>query len=232
MLSNIVQTQNYGASSTPPYRSVIALDQTVALHGAPPLTSISIANLQAAPGTASLAGGWIGDHLVSMAAGGPYPTIMATVGGGVTAGNAAALPLVGGALSGGISFGAADAASATDLTRHIELYDGGYAGFNIFSSSLNYISGGAHTFYANGSNIGYINSTGLNSMSIGQQTPTIGTFSAVQVQSTSGPTWSSGPGVPVATLPVGSLYSRTGGGVGSTLYVSRGAGVWNAVAGV
>jgi predicted MPP superfamily phosphohydrolase len=31
---------------------------------------------------------------------------------------------------------------------------------------------------------------------------------------------------------VGSLYSRVGGAVGATLYVSRGAGVWAAVAGV
>lgn len=47
-----------------------------------------------------------------------------------------------------------------------------------------------------------------------------------------GPSWTSGSAVPSATQPKGSLYSRTGGAVGSTLYVSQGAGVWNAVAGV
>lgn len=47
-----------------------------------------------------------------------------------------------------------------------------------------------------------------------------------------GPTWTSGAGVPASTQPKGSLYSRTGGGVGSTLYVTQGGGVWNAVAGV
>jgi hypothetical protein len=51
-----------------------------------------------------------------------------------------------------------------------------------------------------------------------------------------GPTWTSGPFVPVAAAPVaGSLYTRTagfGGGVGATLYVSQGGGVWNPVAGV
>lgn len=45
-----------------------------------------------------------------------------------------------------------------------------------------------------------------------------------------GPTWTSGAGVPGATEPKGSIYSRTGGGVGTTLYVSQGGGTWNAVA--
>lgn len=47
-----------------------------------------------------------------------------------------------------------------------------------------------------------------------------------------GPTWTSGTVAPTATAPVGSLYSRLGGAVGATLYVSRGAGAWLAVAGV
>jgi hypothetical protein len=42
----------------------------------------------------------------------------------------------------------------------------------------------------------------------------------------------SGTGAPTSTQAVGSLYSRTDGTVGATLYVSRGGGVWNAVAGV
>lgn len=46
------------------------------------------------------------------------------------------------------------------------------------------------------------------------------------------PNWTHGTGGPTATQPLGSLYSRDDGGVGSTLYLSRGAGVWNAVAGV
>jgi hypothetical protein len=48
----------------------------------------------------------------------------------------------------------------------------------------------------------------------------------------SGPTITSGSGVPGSTQPKGSLYTRTGGAVGSTLYVSQGGGTWNAVAGV
>ena len=50
--------------------------------------------------------------------------------------------------------------------------------------------------------------------------------------SASGPTMTTGAGVPAATRPRGSIYLRTGGGVGSTLYVSQGGGTWNAVAGV
>ena len=48
----------------------------------------------------------------------------------------------------------------------------------------------------------------------------------------SGPYWKSGSGAPTYAAPKGSMYSRTDGGVGSTLYVSQGAGSWNAVSGV
>jgi hypothetical protein len=54
----------------------------------------------------------------------------------------------------------------------------------------------------------------------------------VRVSSVAGASWEGGPGVPTATRNVGSLWSRTDGGVGTTLYVSRGGGTWNAVAGV
>lgn len=47
-----------------------------------------------------------------------------------------------------------------------------------------------------------------------------------------GPTITTGAGVPGTTEPKGSMYLRTGGGVGTTLYVSQGAGTWNAVAAV
>lgn len=49
---------------------------------------------------------------------------------------------------------------------------------------------------------------------------------------TGGPTWTEGAAAPSSTQPVGSLYSRAGGAIGSTLYVSRGGGTWAAVAGV
>jgi hypothetical protein len=46
----------------------------------------------------------------------------------------------------------------------------------------------------------------------------------------SGLDWTSGAAAPTATKPIGSLYSREGGALGATLYVSRGAGAWAAVA--
>lgn len=62
--------------------------------------------------------------------------------------------------------------------------------------------------------------------------PAAGVFPMVRTNGAGGPTWSGGPGAPSSTQPVGSMYSRTDGGAGSTLYVSRGAGTWVAVAGV
>lgn len=47
-----------------------------------------------------------------------------------------------------------------------------------------------------------------------------------------GPQILTGAGVPSATVPQGSVYLRTAGSVGATLYVTQGGGVWNAVAGV
>ena len=55
---------------------------------------------------------------------------------------------------------------------------------------------------------------------------------ASYIISAAGPTITSGSGVPGSTQPKGSLYTRTAGGVGSTLYVSQGGGTWNPVAGV
>lgn len=52
------------------------------------------------------------------------------------------------------------------------------------------------------------------------------------VGTAAGPTIARGAGAPVAVEPQGSLWLRTDGGVGTTLYVSQGAGTWNPVAGV
>ncbi len=61
---------------------------------------------------------------------------------------------------------------------------------------------------------------------------TIATFTTYHSGTTAGPSWTSGTAAPAATAPVGSLYSRVGGAVGATLYVSRGGGTWLPVAGV
>jgi hypothetical protein len=58
------------------------------------------------------------------------------------------------------------------------------------------------------------------------------TATVLGVGGATGPTWTTGTAAPSSTQPVGSLYSRVGGAVGATLYVSRGGGTWNVVAGV
>jgi hypothetical protein len=67
---------------------------------------------------------------------------------------------------------------------------------------------------------------------IGGTTPGAVTGTSVRTLSTTGPTWTAGTGAPASTQPLGSMWSRTDGSVGTTLYVSRGGGTWNAVAGV
>lgn len=55
---------------------------------------------------------------------------------------------------------------------------------------------------------------------------------ALTLLNTSGPTLTTGSAAPSSTQPKGSIYLRSNGGVGSTLYVSQGGGIWNAVAAV
>jgi hypothetical protein len=55
---------------------------------------------------------------------------------------------------------------------------------------------------------------------------------SVGVGGAAGPYWSSGIGSPAYIAPRGSMFSRTDGAVGSTLYVSQGGGTWHTVAGV
>jgi hypothetical protein len=64
------------------------------------------------------------------------------------------------------------------------------------------------------------------------QTAGGGAFPMVTTGGDGGPTWTAGAGVPTATAPVGSIYSRSGGALGNTFYVSRGGGVWHPVAAV
>lgn len=71
---------------------------------------------------------------------------------------------------------------------------------------------------------GFLRSTGF--LVDGSGNTTANSF----IVGTGGPTWTKGTGVPATTTPRGSLFSRTDGAVGSTLYVSQGGGTWNAVA--
>ena len=63
-------------------------------------------------------------------------------------------------------------------------------------------------------------------------TDTTATVSVPLVINASGPTLRSGTGAATGTQPKGSLWMRTDGAAGSTLYVSQGAGTWLPVAGV
>jgi hypothetical protein len=107
------------------------------------------------------------------------------------------------------------AGTPTDLVNNgIDFYAGQY-GINIQGFTMNLVVGGVA--------IGVLNSS-LNGM-----------FSAgmLGINGVTGPTWTSGPAAPASVQPVGSLYSRTGAwAAGTTLYVSKGGGVWTAVSGV
>ena len=133
--------------------------------------------------------------------------------------------------NGGISLGAQTVAVYNDFSKHIALYTGA-DGFSVLNNGLAHVSSNSHVFYAANANIGFMDSTGLNNMAVGVGYPQSGTFTQVMVGSTSGPTWTTGSAAPSSVQPVGSLYSRVGGAVGATLYVSRGAGTWAAVASV
>ena len=55
---------------------------------------------------------------------------------------------------------------------------------------------------------------------------------ALNVTTAAGPNVRSGTGAGTGNQPKGSLWLRTDGAVGTTLYVSQGGGTWNPVAAV
>jgi hypothetical protein len=213
-ISNFNVTTNYGAGhASPQYSELFSTD--VSQEPDVVRRPLAFSGVTAAPGAGPVRSGYSGDTVVSWNPGGPRPSLLSSV-------RISALA--------GLDFGAVIPASATDLS-HALSFDSSN-GINYLSPAVNYNAYGAHVFYVAGASVGYINAAGLNSIPIGQQTPAAGTFSVVQVQSTTGPTWTSGSAAPASTQPVGSIYSRLGGAVGATFYVSRGGGTWAAVAGV
>lgn len=131
---------------------------------------------------------------------------------------------------GGVDFGAEAVTDPLDLSRHIMLYEFGF-GFSVTSGSINYV-GGSHLFHVNGTRVGIFGTTGLDACQIGHDVPAAGTFMTLKTGGVTGATWTSGPSVPVAIEPIGSLYSRTTGAVGSHVYVSQGGGSWFPIPGV
>ena len=71
--------------------------------------------------------------------------------------------------------------------------------------------------------------TAVNSLSL---SGVAATFAVPITLNAAGPTIRAGAGAATGTQPKGSLWMRTDGAAGSTLYVSQGAGTWAAVAGV
>jgi hypothetical protein len=123
----------------------------------------------------------------------------------------------------GLSFGSTFAASSTDFSKHINLY-GGTFGINVDSNANLCIGAqaGFSTIFMVGT--GPVATIGINGIT---------SQAAMQIGGASGPTWTTGSGVPSSTQPVGSLYSRVSTwAAGATLYVSKGAGAWTAVASV
>jgi hypothetical protein len=128
----------------------------------------------------------------------------------------------------GFACGASYATFLSDFTKHISLYDdhgGNKAGLSVTSSdfSNNYVALGTgyHNFYIGGTLAAQIGPSAV--------TGSVG----LQIGGWTGPTWTTGSGVPSSTQPVGSLYSRVSTwAAGATLYVSKGAGAWTAVASV
>jgi hypothetical protein len=72
----------------------------------------------------------------------------------------------------------------------------------------------------------------IDSANIGLTAPGQVVGTVIRANSPTGPTFTGGAGAPSSTQPVGSIYSNVSGAVGARLYVSAGAGSWNAVAGV
>ena len=121
----------------------------------------------------------------------------------------------------GISFGSNLGASNADISKHVNLFGGQY-GMGVTGGRLNYNAAGQHTFMVSSVDIATISTTGALTLA-----------SWAQIGGASGPTWTTGSGVPSSTQPVGSLYSRVSTwAAGATLYVSKGAGAWTAVASV
>lgn len=112
----------------------------------------------------------------------------------------------------------------TSNTSRVTILSGGNVGIGqTFPTARLHVTGP-------GSTSATFNGRGENSSNVATWTSRDdGLFTAqkLSITSTTGPTWTSGTGSPegVVTAPVGSIYSRTDGGAGTSLYVKEsGAG--------
>ena len=68
--------------------------------------------------------------------------------------------------NGGINLGSNAASAATDMSKHITLYDGGF-GFSVTAGSLNYVSPGSHVFYSGSTLVALVTATSLKLQTVG-----------------------------------------------------------------
>jgi hypothetical protein len=164
----------------------------------------------AADGQTPITGNWTfgGYNIIGIGTLGVTNVVATAVAtsGGMTVGDTLTVTKGGASIGGTV---AATAVTATDMSTGNGMTVG-----NVLS-----VSAGGAAITGNSTVTGTLSVTG---------TATVGT---AQIGA-GGPTWTAGTGAPAATAPIGSLYSRMDGSVGSALYVSAGGGTWNAVAGV
>jgi hypothetical protein len=217
-------TGNYGSGiTTPQYSTVFRTNISTEPSAIVPQRPVSFSNILAAPGVGP-SGGFLGDAIINYPGYATYPPVVGmTASGGVT----------GHVACGGVSLGSQLVSGRNDFSKHLAIYGNTYGINQLTSGNMNIGFAGALEFSQGTSFLGYIDNTGLNYMAIGTAGASTGVFTSVTTGGTpTGPSWTTGSAAPAATAPVGSLYSRVGGAVGATLYVSRGAGTWAAVAGV
>jgi hypothetical protein len=135
---------------------------------------------------------------------------------------------------GGIFFGSRVGNSQTDLSQHIDLFNGTFGLCIGPAYDMNIVTqtGYPLRFKCDGSDEGYINNSGLNGCAVGMQSPMQASFSRIFVPTNAGPSVNGGSGAPSGSAVAGSIYMRNDGATGTRLYVSAGGTTWNPVAGV
>jgi hypothetical protein len=152
---------------------------------------------------------------------------------GSVSGFASSAPMTGNANS---CFGAVSGQNLSSGTNNT--FIGANAGASVTTGSGNIVIGSGQGTPAAGSsntiNIGGVfTGSGINTpaTSIATIPGTLIVGGPITV-ATGGPTIRAGTGAATGTQPKGSMWMRTDGAVGSTLYVTQGGGTWAAVAGV
>ena len=169
---------------------VLPMNPVISLTGNATITAIDLTSGAATgrtitmipTGTASFVGGAGGiANSIAATPGVPLRAVFDGTSWYITTSSPPALPLTGGGLSGGLNFGSANAASSTDLSRHINLNTGAPTGFGVTSGRLNYVipAGNRHIFNVGGTDIAGIGSDGYDGP-IGQLAANLGSFSTLK----------------------------------------------------